>query len=106
MIHIERERNRKHDRRQEATGDINISSVPESASKQLEVNLTCEPNTALTDPKTGQSQFTRNQMHDTIRAVPDMTTRGVTSSEAQSMSGGEVRLQITERDENHMHLKV
>jgi len=106
VIHVERERDRKHDRQQETTGDINISSAPESAGRQLEVNSTCEPNRALTDLKTRQSQFPRNQMHDTIRAVSDMTTRGVTSSEALATSGGEVRLQSPERDENHMHLKV
>jgi hypothetical protein len=66
MIHVERERDRKLDRRQETTGDINISSAPELAGRQLEVNLTCEPNTALTDLKTGQSQRQRNKLHHSV----------------------------------------
>jgi len=66
MIHVERERDRKHDRRQETTGHINTSSAPELAGRQFEVNLTCEPNTALTDQKTGQSQRPRNKLHHSV----------------------------------------
>ncbi len=57
------------------TSDINISSAPELICKQPEVNSTCEPNTALTNFKTRQSQRPRNQMYYSKRAVPDIASK-------------------------------
>jgi hypothetical protein len=65
-IQVGRERDREQDHRLETTGDIEISSDCEFAGKQLEVNLSCEPNTALTNLVTGQSERPRNQMHHSV----------------------------------------
>ncbi len=89
--HMERERDREQDHQQGTISDPSISPAPEFVCmlcksisqeklavstelmcKQPEVNSTCEPNTALTNLKTGQSQRPRYQMHYSKRAVPDM----------------------------------